>query len=412
MNILIESSNANRNWGDASMLHAAIRRLNGLVPAVSITLMNEQSSQVAEQYPNVRPLPYGLRQAWHHQRPLWKLLDQKAPGVVDRMSTTWPGLKNVLTQSKLTMLTRDPQPWRQFLTYMDNADALLVSGGGFVTDVFSRRAEKVLNLIMLAHSRNVPVFMFSQGIGPLRSRRLRQKARRALQNVRFVAVREKRCSYPLLRSLGVDEHRITATGDDSVDLAFSARPEKLGTGIGANLRIASYSNLSDESVPAIGYILAQISENLSAPLLPVPIAHKGDDSDVESIRQMLEAAGKHSEATSALKTVDDVIRRVGKCRVVVTGSYHGAVFALSQGIPVIGISSSRYYDIKFNGLADMFGEGLTLLHPETNNFETELRTAIEETWSRAPSIRASLLESAQHQAEASREAYNHMTKML
>ena len=47
-----------------------------------------------------------------------------------------------------------------------------------------------------------------------------------------------------------------------------------------------------------------------------------------------------------------IIKRIGRCRVVVTGSYHVAVFALSQGIPAICLANSEYYEIKFRGLAD------------------------------------------------------------
>ena len=46
-----------------------------------------------------------------------------------------------------------------------------------------------------------------------------------------------------------------------------------------------------------------------------------------------------------------VIERVGECRVVVTGSYHGAVFALAQGIPVVALVKSPYYVNKMAGLA-------------------------------------------------------------
>ncbi|MFI6772593.1 polysaccharide pyruvyl transferase family protein [Nocardia sp. NPDC050412] len=40
----------------------------------------------------------------------------------------------------------------------------------------------------------------------------------------------------------------------------------------------------------------------------------------------------------------DVFRQVGRCRVLVTNAYHLAVFALSQGIPAVGITASEYYD--------------------------------------------------------------------
>ena len=58
-----------------------------------------------------------------------------------------------------------------------------------------------------------------------------------------------------------------------------------------------------------------------------------------------------------------VMKNVSACRMVVTGSYHAAVFALSQGIPALTISKSAYYDSKFNGLGDMFRNRLVSIAP-------------------------------------------------
>ena len=100
-----------------------------------------------------------------------------------------------------------------------------------------------------------------------------------------------------------------------------------------------------------------------------------------------------------------VARRVADCRIVVTGAYHLAVFALSQGIPVVAMTSSRYYDDKFLGLADMFGVGLTLVRLDDASLEHELANGISRSWEQAPSVREELRARARQQIDACREAF-------
>jgi len=413
MNILVESSNANHNFGDESMLRVALRRLGDLSPPPrSVTLMNENSSKVAHSRKYVHSLPSSLRRTWHAHRPLWGTLDDKAPALVDYVSTAWSGLKGVLTGLKFKWKDLDPHPWNSFTEHMEKADALLVSGGGIINDVFEARAEEVLNLLMLAHSREVPVFIFSQGIGPLRSSRLRNKARRALQDVRLIALREQKQSYPLLCELGIRNSQIRITGDDSITLAHSASPQNLNDGIGVNLRIADYSNLSLDMARVVGDTLTKVSREHSASIYPIPIEHEGDSSDIQSIREILIETEIPVESPPFPDSLESVIQNAGKCRIVVTGSYHGAVFALSQGIPAVALSSSAYYDAKFGGLRDMFGGGLTLLDPTANNFSSKLREAIDQQWAKAPAIRPSLLDAASRQVQASCRFYSELTDRL
>ena len=71
--------------------------------------------------------------------------------------------------------------------------------------------------------------------------------------------------------------------------------------------------------------------------------------DVETLRELLAGLGD-SDGGASLETPQLVIDRVGECKVVVTGSYHGAVFALAQGIPVVALVKSPYYVNKMAGL--------------------------------------------------------------
>nr|WP_263831263.1 polysaccharide pyruvyl transferase family protein [Salinibacter sp.] len=409
--MLIESAHADGNWGDASMLHVAIRRISEMESELSITLMDEHSAGIGEKYANVRSVSPESRWAWRLQRPVWSSLDRFAPSVLDTFSVKFPGVKELLTTLKMRFAGHSSSNKRtQFLNTFADAGALVVSGGGFITHHF--QCERVLNLILLAHSRDTPVFMFGQGIGPIRSSRLRKKAERALPGVRQIALREKKFSEPLLRELGVPDERIVTTGDDAVVLAHRERPQSLGRAIGVNLRVAYYSALSEGLGETLGRVLSEVAASRETELVPVPILHEGSDSDVKSIRSLLSAVGVESDGGADLNSPEEVIRQVGKCRVVVTGSYHAGVFALSQGVPVVGIANTEYYHNKFNGLADMFGAGCTVLRADRPDVEAALDEAVRQAWETAPEVRSDLLSQAERQIEAADGAYEQLEKSL
>jgi polysaccharide pyruvyl transferase WcaK-like protein len=96
-----------------------------------------------------------------------------------------------------------------------------------------------------------------------------------------------------------------------------------------------------------------------------------------------------------------VIERVTACRVVLTGAYHLAVFALSQGIPVVALTSTAYYDDKFYGLAEMFGTGITVIHFDDPDLEAVLTGALTDAWDSAHEVREPLRARAAEQIAAS-----------
>jgi colanic acid/amylovoran biosynthesis protein len=420
MNILFESGYANYNWGDASMVHEEIRRLKKLYPEASITLADRASSAVAERHSRVEPLPPGLRRAWRQQRPLWSRLDTVAPGTVDRFATEWAAVWEALGRTKMWMTGRSAETWEAFLRRFDEMDILFVGGGGHLTDAGGLRgaAENMLNLIMHAHSRDLPVFMFGHGVGPFHSDRLREKARRALSGVRLLTVRERAFSYPQAREVGVPEARIAVTGDDAVSFAYRRRPDALGDAIGVNLRVGSDSGVSASASDRVGEALSEAAATLASPLCPVPISHAGPngqldaDRDTDTIRTILSAAEVDSDGGASLQTVEAVVEQVGRCRVVVTGSYHAGVFALSQGVPVVALYRSEYYNNKLKGLADMFEIGCTVLRADRSDIEEVLEEAVTKAWESAEEVRPRLLDAAEKQVEAADAAYARLEESL
>jgi colanic acid/amylovoran biosynthesis protein len=111
-------------------------------------------------------------------------------------------------------------------------------------------------------------------------------------------------------------------------------------------------------------------------------------------------------------TSDELIARVGTCRIVVTGSYHAGVFALSQGIPAVCVFNCEYYENKFRGLAAQFGVGCTVIGKSSEDFTASLVDSIIEAWENAEHWRPPLLEAARAQVEAGQVACNDLWERM
>ncbi len=195
------------------------------------------------------------------------------------------------------------------------------------------------------------------------------------------------------------------TGDDAIEFAFERRPTRLGNAIGINIRVASYAGVGKERADTIRDIVQESARDLGAPLAGIPISRHPSESDVESVGRILDGFPNVLEPVESVETPESVIIQAGKCRIVITGSYHGAVFSLSQGVPVVGLANSTYYTAKFEGLAEQFGAGCRHVELDHPRFAQILRDAIHQTWTRAPQHRPLLLEAADRQVELGRRAY-------
>jgi len=153
----------------------------------------------------------------------------------------------------------------------------------------------------------------------------------------------------------------------------------------------------------------EAAERHAAEPLVIPISRHPNERDADVAAALL---GIPVAEEDDVDTPQRVVAQIGRCRVVVTGSYHAAVFALAQGIPAIGLTSSPYYDTKFYGLQEQFG-GLVGVVPLTgDHLATRLGSAIDEAWRGADDVRPRLLELAARQVAAGRSAYDRLRDLL
>lgn len=410
-----------RNLGDIAMLQVAIRRIRTFGPSVELHVLTDDPKRLKRYCPGVTPVPAvvtmdgrGLwTQQWNLLGGMHKLLPRSSHArlvsIEDRLRTTFPQLARSWMTRRFGKRGVSTEPMDCLFALVASMDGVVATGGGYLTDSFAQHAVNVLHLLWLAQHAGRPTLLFGQGLGPIHSPRLRSLCRQVFPKLDALCLREGRASLPLALSLGVSQHCVNVTGDDAIELAHSQTPHQLGEAIGINLRVAAYSQVGDKLLHEVREVVHRVAGKLQTGLMPVPISLHEEDSDVQSIERVLEPG---DQAVAQLDTPEKVILQIGQCRLVVTGSYHAGVFALSQGVSVVGLAKSRYYCDKFHGLAEQFAVGCQVVEMDKDDFPKHLENTIIRAWQSAPANRARLLAQAEAQIESGHRAYTTLQNML
>ena len=416
MRILVDSCSYNcQNVGDLAMLTVAVSRLRELFPSSSIRVITNAPHLVVRHCGAVDTVPVEGRRQLLAEHLLGRA-DRWIPGsawrrVEESLRFNNPALFNASAELKQRMRgVRQTSDLASFVDAVRSADLVVVNGAGIMTDAFRDHALGILATLDLAARRGIPTAMLGQGLGPIVDPDLRRRAAEVLSRVSLIAVRESKASVPLLKSLGVDPSRIVVTGDDAIELAMPSAESLRASAaidrraIGINVRIASYADVAPTMLSDIRTVLSDAARTRGARLVGIPIAHHGGGMDLDTLRDLLDG----EDGAAQLDTPRAVIDRIGECRVVVTGSYHGAVFALARGIPAVALVKSPYYAAKMTGVAAQFGLGCDVVRLDADDLKTTLRDAIDRAWDSADQVKGPLLEAAADQVRRGRMAYGRL----
>lgn len=404
--IIQTGSNELDNLGDRAMLEVLIDRVRAAHPETRFSVFARDAERV-------RSLGRAVEQIPVEQKPMWAIFRSVALA----FGRTLPALDWVVRKRLPWWYTSILRRKARSLVnpeVLDKADILLVSGGGFITDAFIGQAWPVLERLSAATKQNIPFALLGQGIGPLRDPALVDKAREVLAHAKLIAIRETHHSLPLLLELGVSPQQIIVTGDDAIEPAFQARRVTIGKLLGINFRVAEYAGITQSDVDRLRRPMRSLAARLATKLiaLPVCIVDSVEASSDATVASQLVDPGVEGTDGRVPQTPRALIERISACRVVVTGSYHAAVFALAQGIPSVCLYNTEYYGNKFRGLADEFGDGCDLIDKSGGDFETALMAAIESAWGRAEELREPLQKQALRQIVAQKQAYQRLSGII
>jgi colanic acid/amylovoran biosynthesis protein len=400
-----------RNLGDVAMTRVAIARVRARWPTAAISVIVSDAAAAERYFPGVEPLLERGRAEWFADnfllgrlhRFLPAALQRRMHGLEARLRRRWPRLVAAIVDLRLRRLGARGAPATAFVTALRDADLLLVSGEGGLTDHAVEHMHKRLDTLQAAAALGKPTVMLGQGIGPLHDPSLRAHARSVLPAVTFIGLREGRLGPALLTELGVAPERTMVTGDEAIEPAYARRRSALGDAIGLNVRVTRSAAVDRAVADRVAAAVQEVAGGLGAGV--VPVAVEPDDALVVPTST---GAGSGERWPS----LDALLERVACCRVVVCGAYHAAVFALSQGIPVVGLARSEYFIDKFLGLATQFGAGLVVLRLDQPDGPGQIAGALRRLWGEAEGLREPLLAAACRQMAAAREAERRMAALL
>ena len=419
MRFLVESGTYRiDNVGDLAMLRRTALAVAGRFPGASIGVVTERPGAmmaVLGDVPGVRPV---AASAWFlaHAVPVPRALERTA--IAGRLrwrgrllAGRFPRLARAGKRRDARLTAEQRAGADRFYDEVAAADAVVAAGGGYVTDDFSEHAGKVLATLNLAQGLGRPTAMFGQGLGPVSRHDLAWHGGRVMRRLDLLAVREPDGCPAVAADLGVPAGRVVMTGDDAVPLAAAVPvpPIRERCRVGVNVRLATSSDFPAGALPAIRGAVSSFAESRGADLLPLVVrTAESPENDVDAAALAFGTSGDALDRARSVRTPADATGDVARCRVVVTGAYHNAVFALAMGIPVVGLSRSAYYDAKLAGVARAFGTlgiGMTLLNADDADLGAKLSADLARLWDAAPSLADPLRASAAQQSAAGDAAY-------
>ncbi len=224
------------------------------------------------------------------------------------------------------------------------ADLLVSGGGSLLQDVTSLRSPLYyLGVIALAQRAGVPTAVIAQGMGPLHAPWNRLWARRVLDRVRAVSVRDD-ASAAFLTDLGVTHPPVEVTADpafllepdDSARLAewWEAHIPPDRPVIGVALRRWTRAN-PPARYTAIADGLATLAAERGAFLLFLPMQY---GADLPLSVQIAGWTPAESRVLDLPLTPRETLAAVGRCNAVVAMRLHTLIFAAARGVPALGIA--------------------------------------------------------------------------
>jgi polysaccharide pyruvyl transferase WcaK-like protein len=420
------------NKGDLAMLDVTVRRVRERWPNARIGVMTSAPLLLSAFQPEAEPIIHGGRGDWPRNGMIGRIAAGVGPHVCGPLMVAWLNAQHRPRRLARRIRRAFDARFRRMApapAYPDegrseparvqqeiplavrDASLVLAMGGGYLADVDPDQTKRTLDLLGYAAEAGIPAAMVGQGLGPIENEALLARAEQVLPRVDLISLRESQRGPKLLADLGVPEDRMLVTGDDAIELAADVRRAELGSDLGICLRIADYSPVGDETRAAVRGAVQAAARDFGASLVPLIIS----EFRSEDRRSTLPLVAGFPDVVPPLGRYvgpRDVAARVSRCRVLVTGAYHLAVFALTQGIPVVGLTASRYYDDKLRGLADMFGCGLTVVRLDEADLEAHLGRAIRTAWSEAAGLREPLRSMADEQIHASRQAFEQVFRLV
>lgn len=318
------------------------------------------------------------------------------------------GLGKTLSAGSIPIRTEE-QTASTMGRFCSQFDALYLSGGGYLTGAFPVDILRKCALILAFAEQGKPVMLSGQQIGPFRDKAAQSIVLRSLAKCSFVGLREPAESVAYCATAGLDNGRYSVIGDDSfgvpptepyeIDRLLARYGVQRGKFIAINLRTGWYARSHAQHLPMIAELTKALIRQFGVPVLVVPIALSGRETDIQNGEALAAMTGDSRVRVMQADGLNpSTARGVLGCAIGAVGvSYHFCTFALTEGVPAICIYDDPYYQQKARGIAAFWQDerlALSLAGLQVETALSHIRDVFED-----PQIRARL---AQRSCDAQR----------
>jgi len=239
---------------------------------------------------------------------------------------------------------------------LGRADLLVSGGGSLLQDVTGRGSVPYYAGIMLiARMLGVPVSVYAQGVGPLRSGAARWLARQALSRAQVITLRDPG-SMALVRQIGVTKPQPVLVADP----AFALEPENAdGCRVSLPPRprvmfaLRPWPGAGDREV-VYARVILRVCTELGAHVTLLAFQPEVDLDMAHRIVGLCEADGHvRPQIVAFYGAPGDALSTIAQADLVVGMRLHSLIFAASAGVPAVAID----YDPKVRAMAERAGYG-------------------------------------------------------
>lgn len=371
--IMLASGMGYGNVGDEAQMGASLGRWKRLLPCAQLEVLTPSPAYTRHIH-QVESL-WAPRVVWFHSNTESTYFKSKLPFKL-RFLRTW--IRLTLTarfmRSGLPIAFANEYEM-ELLSKLYRADALHISGGGFLTGMTMSRLWENALLMRLCQLLETPYFLTGQTLGVFRSRWDRWLARKSLMQADYIYLRDSGLSEAELKTIGVQGDHVKSTFDDALffDSLDEERTRMLLSvnGIDADRPYAimnfHYWGQSEEirarSCQRFAELSDYLTEQYSLQLLFVSMTPSDEAAEDDVIARMQH--GDHARRLNYQYDYREARATYQFARMVFTMKHHPIIFAYGEGVPVVSVALDDYYYHKNKGAMDNCGHGRYCLDQST-----------------------------------------------
>lgn len=245
----------------------------------------------------------------------------------------------------------------QTIKYLKISRTIIYGGGSLIQDVTSTRSLMYYTLILkLSKYFGLKLMLYGNGIGPVLKERNLIRAQKALELCDYISLRDPE-SLTEIKRLGVKNENIHVSVDPvfAIKLEENQRTEDIFKAEGIQLS-GKYFIVSVRmwrfNDPEFCRKMAEVIEGISRKYDIIPLYIQMNPDDIIIIKDI---AGRTEGNCGIIKKVYDIsniMALIGGAEFVISMRLHALIYAVSGGIPVIGLS----YDPKVKSFIEYIKE--------------------------------------------------------